>query len=43
LYRCAEAAHQAGFIRKKPELEGIYDLALLDEVLKEKNLPAISK
>jgi NitT/TauT family transport system substrate-binding protein len=43
LYQCAEAAHRTGFIRKKPELEGIYDLSLLEEILKEKNLPPLSK
>jgi NitT/TauT family transport system substrate-binding protein len=42
LYKSAESAHRVGFIRKKPELDGIYDLALLQEVLKEKNLPPIS-
>ena len=43
LYKCAEAAHQVGFIRKKPDLNGIYDLSLLEEVLKEKSLPAVPK
>jgi NitT/TauT family transport system substrate-binding protein len=35
LYKSAEAAHQVGFLRKKPNLDGIYELALLEEVLKE--------
>jgi len=43
LYKSAEAAHRIGFVRTEPKLEGIYDLALLDEVLKEKNLPAVNK
>ena len=41
LYKCAEASHQVGFIRKKPDLQGIYELGLLNEVLKEKNLPPL--
>jgi NitT/TauT family transport system substrate-binding protein len=43
LYQSAESAHKVGFIRKKPDLQGIYDLTLLEEVLKEKNLPPLSK
>ena len=43
LYRCAEAAHSVGFIQKDADLKGIYDLGLLEEVLKEKNLPALAK
>jgi NitT/TauT family transport system substrate-binding protein len=43
LYKSAEAAHKAGFIRKNPDLNGIYDVTLLEEVLKEKNLPPLSK
>jgi NitT/TauT family transport system substrate-binding protein len=41
LYRAAEGAHKIGFLRKKPQLVGIYDLAILNEVLTEKNLPTI--
>ena len=41
LHKSAEAAHQVGFLRKPPNLEGIYDLGPLNEVLKEKNLPLI--
>jgi NitT/TauT family transport system substrate-binding protein len=37
----AEASYRAGFLRARPALEGIYSLSLLDEVLKEKNLPPI--
>jgi len=43
LARSAESAHRAGFIRTKPNLEGIYDLTLLDEVLKEGNSPPLAK
>ncbi len=43
LYKCAEAAHQIGFIRTEPKLEGIYELGLLEEVLKEMNLPSLQK
>lgn len=43
LYKSAEAAHQVGFLRTKPQLEGIYDLSLLEEILKEKNLPALAE
>jgi NitT/TauT family transport system substrate-binding protein len=41
LKQSAEASHRIGFMRKEPALGGIYALALLNEVLKEKNLPAI--
>ena len=41
LHASAEAAHKIGFLRKAPTLDGIYDLSLLNEVLKEKNLPEI--
>lgn len=39
LKKSAEAAHQIGLIRTAPALDGIYSLDLLNEVLKEKNLP----
>jgi NitT/TauT family transport system substrate-binding protein len=41
LYTCAEASQKAGFLRKKPDLQGIYELGLLNEVLKEKHLPPL--
>ena len=41
LKQAAEASHRIGFIRKEPVLDGIYQLALLEEVLKEKHLPAV--
>lgn len=41
LIKSADDAFQAGFLRKKPELTGIYDLKILNEALKEANLPEI--
>jgi NitT/TauT family transport system substrate-binding protein len=42
LVECANAAHAAGFLREKPDLSGIYDLALLNHVLRAKQLPEVS-
>jgi len=39
LVESANAAYAAGFLQEKPNLDGIYDLTLLNEVLKEKGLP----
>ncbi len=41
LHRSAQLAYAAGFIRSEPELGGIYDLRLLNEVLAERKLAAI--
>jgi NitT/TauT family transport system substrate-binding protein len=41
LKKSADAAHTVGFTRKVPALGGIYSLNLLNEVLKEKNLPLV--
>jgi len=41
LIQSAEAAYTAGFLKDKPDLAGIYDLTLLNEVLKEKGLPSV--
>ncbi len=41
LFKTAEDAHQIGFVKQKPDLSKIYDLKLLNEVLKEKQLPEI--
>ncbi|MBM3858574.1 MAG: ABC transporter substrate-binding protein [Verrucomicrobia bacterium] len=41
LLKSAEDAHQIGFLRDKPDLSRIYDLSLLNEVLREKNLPEV--
>ena len=43
LHKSAEAAHRVGFIRTEPNLDGIYELGLLEEVLKEKSLPSLQK
>ncbi|MDD2707477.1 MAG: ABC transporter substrate-binding protein [Verrucomicrobiae bacterium] len=37
LLKSAEDAYKAGFLREEPVLDGIYDLSLLEEVLKEKD------
>jgi NitT/TauT family transport system substrate-binding protein len=41
LVKSAEAAYTAGFLKQKPDLSGIYDLTLLNEVLAEQGLPAV--
>ncbi len=41
LIKSAEGAYEAGFLKQKPDLSGIYDLTLLNEVLQEKGLPAV--
>jgi NitT/TauT family transport system substrate-binding protein len=41
LKQSAAAARRLGFIRKEPALPGIYQLGLLNDVLKEKNLPPV--
>jgi NitT/TauT family transport system substrate-binding protein len=41
LYTSAKDAYQAGFLSKAPDLSGIYDLQLLNQVLKEKDLETI--
>ncbi|MFA6956281.1 MAG: ABC transporter substrate-binding protein [Thermoanaerobaculia bacterium] len=43
LVASADAAHAAGFLREKPNLDGIYDLTLLNEILRAKTLPEIAK
>jgi NitT/TauT family transport system substrate-binding protein len=42
LNACAESAHAAGFLRNKPDLNGIHDLSLLNEVLRSKHMPEIT-
>ena len=39
LLKSAENAHRIGFLREKPDLSRIYDLHLLNEVLREAKLP----
>lgn len=41
LLKSAEAAHRIGFIRQKPDLTRIYELDLLNEVLREKGKPEV--
>ncbi|MBI5687924.1 MAG: ABC transporter substrate-binding protein [Verrucomicrobia bacterium] len=41
LLRSAEDAHRIGFLRGKPDLSRIYDLKLLNEVLRDKGLVEI--
>jgi NitT/TauT family transport system substrate-binding protein len=41
LVKSAQGAYEAGFIKDKPDLSNIYDLKLLNEVLKEKGLSAV--
>ena len=41
LIASADSAYAAGFLKEKPDLSGIYDLSLLNEVLKSKNLPEV--
>jgi NitT/TauT family transport system substrate-binding protein len=41
LEKSAQASRRIGFIKHPPALGGIYSLSLLNEVLKEKNLPPI--
>ena len=41
LVQSANSAFAAGFLKAKPNLDKIYDLALLNEVLKSKELPEV--
>ncbi|MFA6560421.1 MAG: ABC transporter substrate-binding protein [Verrucomicrobiia bacterium] len=41
LLKSAEDAHRIGFVREKPDLSRIYDLKLLNEVLRDKGLTEI--
>ena len=42
LFQDANDAYALGFLPQKPDLSGIYDLTVLDQVLQEKGLPTIS-
>lgn len=42
LQKQAEAAHKIHFLREEPDLRGIYQLTLLNQILREKNLPPVS-
>jgi NitT/TauT family transport system substrate-binding protein len=41
LHKSAQAAHELLFLRKPPDLKGIFVLDPLNELLKEKNLPPV--
>ncbi|HEX9117942.1 MAG TPA: ABC transporter substrate-binding protein [Anaerolineae bacterium] len=41
LVKSADAAYQAGFLTEKPQLDGIYDLGPLNQVLAEQKLPPV--
>jgi NitT/TauT family transport system substrate-binding protein len=41
LFKSADAAYTAGFLKEKPDLSNIYDLTLLNDVLKEQELPLV--
>lgn len=41
LLKSAEDAHRIGFIKEKPDLSQIYDLKLLNDVMKEKGLSEV--
>jgi NitT/TauT family transport system substrate-binding protein len=43
LRECAESAYKIKFLRQTPQLDGIYSLDLLNAVLREKNLPEVSR
>lgn len=41
LFKSAQDAFEAGFLKESPKLDGIYSLSILNEVLKEKGLPEV--
>lgn len=43
LRKSAKVAHQIGFLRNAPDLKGIFQLKMLNDVLKEQNLPSITE
>jgi NitT/TauT family transport system substrate-binding protein len=42
LRQCCDAAHAVGFLRRKPDLAGIYSLRALNDVLRDKGLPPVA-
>jgi len=42
LEKQAEAAHTIHFLRKQPDLHGIYELSLLNDILQQKKLPPVA-
>jgi NitT/TauT family transport system substrate-binding protein len=43
LFQDANDAYKMGFLPEQPNLSGIYDLTILDQVLQEKGLPPVSE
>lgn len=41
LLQSAQAAHVAGFIKEAPDLAGLYDLMILNTVLRDQSLPSV--
>jgi len=41
LFKSAESAFKVGFLKSNPDLSGIYDLSMLNQVLAEKGLTAV--
>jgi len=42
LLASAQSAYEAGFLKEEPNLDGIYDLSILNAVLGEKGLPPVA-
>ena len=42
LFQDANDAYKMGFLPEQPDLSGIYDLTILDQVLQERGLPSVS-
>ncbi|MFL6488236.1 MAG: hypothetical protein ACJ70V_01280, partial [Nitrososphaera sp.] len=42
LIQDANDAYNLGFLPQQPDLSGIYDLTILDQVLQERGLPSVS-
>ena len=42
LFQDANDAYKMGFLPEQPDLSGIYDLTILDQVLEERGLPSVS-
>jgi NitT/TauT family transport system substrate-binding protein len=43
LQKSADSAHKIGFIRQQPDLKGIYDLSVLNDVLRERKLAEVAQ
>ena len=42
LFQDASDAYNLGFLPENPDVSGIYDLTILDQVLQERGLPSVS-